>query len=211
MKISLINGSPKVKNSCSEYLLSEVKNLISEDNEIGEFNARGGVLPLRSLEELYNSDILVFAFPLYVDSLPSHFLRFLESLENYFTSKGRKSIKVYGICNCGFYEASQTTIALKILENWCNKCGLVYAQGLGVGGGPTFVNFTTIKLGQGPKKSLGIAVNELCKNIINEEVNLNLYTTINFPKRLYIYEGNKSWTIAAKQNGLKKRDIYSLR
>ena len=84
MKISLINGSPKAKNSCSDYLLKEIKKLLAENNEIYEFNARAGILPIRSLETLNSSDAIVFAFPLYVDSLPSHFLRFLEALEIYF-------------------------------------------------------------------------------------------------------------------------------
>ena len=31
MKISLINGSPKAKNSCSDYLLKEIKKLLAEN------------------------------------------------------------------------------------------------------------------------------------------------------------------------------------
>ena len=93
MKISLINGSPKAKNSCSDYLLKEIKKLLAENNEIYEFNARAGILPIRSLETLNSSDAIVFAFPLYVDSLPSHFLRFLEALEIYFKSNENHTIR----------------------------------------------------------------------------------------------------------------------
>ena len=46
MKISLINGSPKAKNSCSDYLLKEIKKLLAENNEIYEFNARAGILQI---------------------------------------------------------------------------------------------------------------------------------------------------------------------
>ena len=104
MKISLINGSPKAKNSCSDYLLKEIKKLLAENNEIYEFNTRAGILPIRSLETLNSSDAIVLAFPLYIDSLPSHFLRFLEALEIYFKSNKNHTIRVYAISNCGFYE-----------------------------------------------------------------------------------------------------------
>ena len=40
MKISLINGSPKAKNSCSDYLLKEIKKLLAENNEIYELASK---------------------------------------------------------------------------------------------------------------------------------------------------------------------------
>lgn len=210
MIISLINGSPKAKDSCSQYLLSEIKNLLDEDNEIYEFNTRAGILPTKSLETLRNSDALVIAFPLYFDSLPSHLLKFLEALEIYFNNKDLSKIKVYAISNCGFYEGEQNKISLKIIENWCHKCGMIFAGGLGIGAGPVVKEFLNIKLGSGLKKNLGIALNNFCTNILNDSVYSNVYTTINYPKRLYILQGNLSWTSQAKKNGLKKQDIYSL-
>lgn len=211
MKISLINGSPKAKNSCSAYLLNEIKKLIYENNEIYEFNARAGILPIRSLEKLNSSDAIVFAFPLYVDSLPSHFLRFIEALEIYFKANEKHPIKVYAISNCGFYEGQQNRTALKIMENWCHKCDLIFAQGLGIGAGPVANGFPNVELGHAVKKDIGLAIGSLCSNILNDGVCSNIYASINFPKRLYIFEGNNSWTAEAKRNGLKKKDIYSLR
>ena len=210
MKISLINGSPKAKNSCSDYLLKEIKKLLAENNEIYEFNARAGILPIRSLETLNSSDAIVFAFPLYIDSLPSHFLRFLEALEIYFKSNENHNIRVYAISNCGFYEGEQNKTALKIIENWCHKCDLIFAQGLGIGAGPVANEFTNVELGHAIKKDIGLAINSLCSNILNDGVCSNIYASINYPRRLYIFQGNNSWTSVARKNGLKKKDIYSL-
>lgn len=210
MKISLINGSPKAKNSCSDYLLKEIKKLLAENNEIYEFNARAGILPIRSLETLNSSDAIVFAFPLYVDSLPSHFLRFLEALEIYFKSNENHTIRVYAISNCGFYEGKQNKTALKIIENWCHKCDLIFAQGLGIGAGPVANEFTNVELGHAIKKDIGLAINSLCSNILNDGVCSNIYASINYPRRLYIFQGNNSWTSVARKNGLKKKDICSL-
>ena len=210
MKISLINWSPKAKNSCSDYLLKEIKKLLAENNEIYEFNARAGILPIRSLETLNSSDAIVFAFPLYVDSLPSHFLRFLEALEIYFKSNENHTIRVYAISNCGFYEGKQNKTALKIIENWCHKCDLIFAQGLGIGAGPVANEFTNVELGHAIKKDIGLAINSLCSNILNDGVCSNIYASINYPRRLYIFQGNNSWTSVARKNGLKKKDICSL-
>ena len=70
MKINLINGSPKAKNSCSDYLLKEIKKLLAENNEIYEFNARAGILPVRSLETLNSSHAIVFDFNWLMLSFP---------------------------------------------------------------------------------------------------------------------------------------------
>ena len=44
-----------------------------------------------------------------------------------------------------------------------------------------------------------------------EKFNIDyIYASINYPRRLYIFQGNNSWTSVARKNGLKKKDIYSL-
>lgn len=82
MKITLINGSPKVKDSASGLILNELKIFLnnSEDEaerniSISEYNFRKNKLDSAVIEEVVTSDILVFIFPLYVDGVPSHLLR----------------------------------------------------------------------------------------------------------------------------------------
>ena len=67
-----------------------------------------------------------------------------------------------------------------------------------------------MELGHAIKKDIGLAINSLCSNILNNGVCSNIYASINYPRRLYIFQGNNSWTSVARKNGLKKKDIYSL-
>lgn len=219
MRNNEMHHTSRYKNKFKLSVYAYGENITDEEKEtmkelvtanVINFNARAGILPIRSLETLNSSDAIVFAFPLYVDSLPSHFLRFLEALEIYFKANENHNIRVYAISNCGFYEGEQNRIALKIIENWCHKCNLIFAQGLGIGGGPVANEFPNVELGHAIKKDIGLAINTLCINILNDGVCSNIYASINFPKRLYIFEGNNSWTAVAKKNGLKKKDICSL-
>lgn len=207
MKISLISGSPKIKNSCSQYLLEEIKKLITGDNDFEEFITCATPLPRKSLESIYNSNIIVFSFPLYVDSIPSHFLNFLQTLEKLINEKGTPNIFVYAIANCGFYEGEQNKIAIEILENWCLRCNLSFNGALGIGGGPSLPSLTSVPFGHGPKKDLGQCLTSFAENISNCKKDPNVYVHLNFPKNLYIISGNHMWNTLGKQNGLSKKDI----
>lgn len=73
MKVALINGSPKIKNSASACLLNDVKTFLEQDNNtIYEYHFRKTQLNTKEMEELTECNVLVFAFPLYVDGIPSH-------------------------------------------------------------------------------------------------------------------------------------------
>jgi len=131
MKIALINGSPKIKDSASDCILQELKVFLSkQNNTIIEYHFRKPQLSIKEMENLVECDDLVFAFPLYVDGIPSHLLNCLTKLENYFQAVNEKEIKVYSLVNCGFYEGHQNTLAIEIMENWCIKAGLQWGQGL---------------------------------------------------------------------------------
>ena len=91
MKISMINGSPKVNTSCSGLLLEQIKKDILEQRKDvfspEDFNIyRMNINPLgdADIAEIVKSDIIVVAFPLYVDGIPSHMLSALYQLEEAF-------------------------------------------------------------------------------------------------------------------------------
>jgi hypothetical protein len=73
---------------------------------------------------LTECNVLVFAFPLYVDGIPSHLLNCLRKLEKFFGGLDKKDIMVYSLGNCGFYEGDQNKLAIEMMENWCAKAGL---------------------------------------------------------------------------------------
>lgn len=201
MKIALINGSPKFKNSASEIILDIVKENISS-SEVSNFIFNKPFIDVNTLSSLAEHDIFVIAFPLYFDGVPGHLVNCLHQIEEYFIDKDKK-ITVYPISNCGFYEATQNHLALDIIKNWCAHCGFVYGQGLGVGAGAMLNFIRSIPNGKGPKKNLGITCQEFSKNILSASCHDNLFTTPNFPRFLYKLSAENNWRKLAKANGVK--------
>ncbi|NLM44942.1 MAG: NAD(P)H-dependent oxidoreductase, partial [Clostridiales bacterium] len=136
MKIAFINGSPKTKDSASASLLQELKSLLEQDGiTSSDYNFNKPMLSIEEMEQMKEHNILVFAFPLYVDGIPSHLLNCLTQLETFLASVKEKDIKVYSMVNCGFYEGHQTKLAMEMMENWCSKAELKWGQGVGIGAG----------------------------------------------------------------------------
>ncbi len=78
------------------------------------------------------AECIVIATSVYVDSLPSHVIRFLKDIEDDVRGIG---CKVYVVCNCAFYEGEQCDILLEQISCWCERAGLGYCGGIGVGTG----------------------------------------------------------------------------
>ena len=95
MKIMMIDGSPKVSKSNSEYFLNILSDFI-ESKDIVKYKLSKKVDYEDIIKEINTIDTLVFAFPLYVDSLPSHVLEFLIMLEENFKDN-LKGVNVYEI------------------------------------------------------------------------------------------------------------------
>ena len=132
MKTLMINASPKKKMSVSAYFLSVLK-----------FFTFGGVTKeylrnkgdhARLLGALDGADNVVFCLPMYVDGVPSHVLAFMKEAEAYCREKGIK-MNVYVISNGGFIEGNQNRVLMQIFENFCNRSGLNWCGGIGIGGG----------------------------------------------------------------------------
>ncbi len=76
-----------------------------------------------------------------------------------------------------------------------------------------FGSLESVPLGKGQKKDLGIALKELSKNILSNNINIgnskknNIFISPNFPRFLYKLIGNHQWNTQAKSNGLTKSDI----
>lgn len=180
-KICLINGSPKYKDSASEKYLDIIYHELDEAYKVDEIDTFR-ILP-SNLKTISEADILVFASPLYIDSLPSHFIKYLVELENY----GISNKLIYAIFNCGYYEGIQNELGLKIIENFSIKTNSKYMGGIGIGGGPVgfhhkFYAIPIIKM----VKKMGSYINTQ-SNFNNHYVNLLL------PRWIYIGVANFRW------------------
>lgn len=205
MKIALINGSPKSKNSASGELLNELKPRITNSAIINEFCFNKPQIDDTTISQLNDCDVWVFSFPLYVDGVPSQLLSCLYQIEK--SSVVNKNIMVFGIVNCGFYEGKQNAIALEILKNWCDKLKLQWGMGVGLGGGGGLAQMQFAPLGVGPKKTLGKAFFTLKNNIESKTTAPNIYLSIDFPRWLYKAFAQMGWKQMIKKNGGKAKDL----
>lgn len=167
-----INGSPKINKGASfNYLKSFTSKIVNSN-----------LYDSKDIKFIKKNDIIIFSFPLYVDSLPSHFLKFLIDLEeNKVTKKN-----VYVICNLGFFEGKQGNIALDIIKNFCLRTNNNYMGGLCIGGGPIgYKKYPLINL------HIKRKIQKLYESIIKDIKYENTYVSPLMPRFIYLKCANK--------------------
>ena len=205
MKISIINGSPKAIKSNSEILGNYLSSLLKE-NEIKEYYSIYARLDDKIKNEIHNSDILIFLFPLHVDGIPSNLLKLLVKFEEEKVIKSET--KIYCIVNNGFYEGKQNRLAILQMKNWCEKVKARWGQGIGVGAGELLPHLKKYPLGRGPLKNLGKVLDEFSANIITLKSDKDIYVNPNWLKSLYFFQGTISWILKGRKNNLRVRELF---
>ena len=205
MKISIINGSPKAIKSNSEILGSYLSSLLKE-NEIKKYYSISFRLNEENKNEIYNSDVLIFLFPLYVDGIPSNLLKLFVEFEK--EKVVNPATRVYCIVNNGFYEGKQNRLAILQMKNWCEKVKANWGQGIGVGAGELLPYLKKYKLGQGPLKNLGNVLDEFSSNILTLKSDEDIYINPNWLKSLYFFQGTISWILKGRKNNLRVRELF---
>lgn len=208
MRVALINASPKVNHSSSRTLIRNTVGQFPNRTDLEFIEMHGNTVSDEALKKLSLCQAWIVYFPLYVDALPSHLVRCLMQLE---AAKMPEGIKLYGVCNCGFYEGEQTDCALEILENFAIRAGLEFGGGLGVGAG----GMLSMAQGFEDKKRLKLSIihklSRLAKAAAKgEKLELD-YTTVNIPSVFYKLGAEFLWRKTLVENGcsifgLGKRD-----
>ncbi|MCD8333607.1 MAG: hypothetical protein LUB60_05735 [Clostridiales bacterium] len=132
MRTVLINASPKHRFSASSYFLA-LQRLFLRGNVVSE-KLRSKKDYDRILNELGDTDAVVFCLPLYVDGVPSHVLLFLKEMEN-FCRRNAIRPDVYCIANNGFIEGKQNEPLMQVFRNFSARSELNWCGGIGIGGG----------------------------------------------------------------------------
>ena len=140
MKTVLINCSPKTRFCASSYFLALQRLFVSGEKVTEKLRTPADYD--RILEQLRDAQNVVFGVPLYVDSIPSHLLRFLEKMEA-FCKENNLTLNVYCIANNGFIEGKQNEPLIQNFEHFCSRAGLTWGGGVGIGGG-VMLNVTRI-------------------------------------------------------------------
>ena len=159
MKIALINGSPKCKESASGALISDFLACAFEKCDCVEIKMNKPKLADDVIESLTECEAWVFFYPLYVDGVPGHLLSCLKELEKNKDTFGERYI--YAVSNCGFYDGRQCEWSLDIIKHWSRRCGFVFGGGNGVGGGGALTALLNLKPGAKPKSQIDKGLNFL--------------------------------------------------
>lgn len=133
MHLLLLNASPKKKGGASRFFSRLFRLFLP--------GVRKKAVSLSSrqdfqqvLELFPDMDVVCLFVPLYVDGLPSHVVEFLIQAEEYCKNHSCR-FRLYALSNNGFVEGKQNRPALHMLQAWCEKAGITWGGGIGVGGG----------------------------------------------------------------------------
>ncbi|MFC2009289.1 NAD(P)H-dependent oxidoreductase [Chloroflexota bacterium] len=136
MHLLLLNGSPKGESGNSNYLLQLLLEGVEETpGHTHEFANLARVKEHRHYVELFQqADVVIMAFPLYIDMMPGVVKAFIEELE---PLCGRESNPALGcIIQCGFPESVDLRALEAYLEKLSRRLGcLNLGTALRAGGG----------------------------------------------------------------------------
>jgi multimeric flavodoxin WrbA len=181
-------------------------------------------------KEIIAGNIVVLAFPLYIDSIPSNVLKMLIALEDCIkkeknsmdercSAAGLIAGQVYAIINNGFYEGSQTHIAFEMIQNWCERTGLKFGGGIGQGAGEMLGATKNTPMDKGPFNNLERELKLLAEKIESTTPQTDgvccshrvfgiKYLSPYFPRFLWRFIAKHIfWRQLAYKNKLKKKDI----
>jgi hypothetical protein len=214
---AILIGSPKGPNSNSNSLGTYLSDKLNQKGipsekvyicQIQNSNKKMTDL-LKLIDESY---LIVFAFPLYVDSLHSHAIKTLELIAEHEASKAEKSKKIFvAIANSGFPEAVHNSTALNVCRIFANKVGYIWAGGLAMGGGELIGERPLAELGgmvRNQTKALDMVADALATGEPIPEKAFTLMSKLGFPKFLYIWTGNRGWKKEAKKH-IEIREMYN--
>lgn len=215
--IVLINASPKNNEpSVSEYLVDALENQIDMATANKYFiNIRQSIKKYKTQEDfaaISKADAIIIIFPLYIFCLPGILMQFLEDYQKFYTEQGKAAgnAKVYAIVNCGFPESGINLEAVRVIRSFCNHVNMQFRFGVLIGGGGMLLGARNAPFMKKTMQNLTNAFLTIVQDIEREDFkNIdNINIAMNFPRRLYLFMGDRGWLTLARKNGLKKKDIY---
>jgi multimeric flavodoxin WrbA len=210
MKIKIINGSQKTGESNSGIILDILNELIKDQHQVGYFKLGSNGFTNEMFKEIISADVIVLAFPLFLDSIPSHTLKMLIELENIIKHERKENLIIYSIVNCGFYEGKQTGIAFEIVKHWCEHSGVQFGGGIGQGGGEMLAITKTVPINRGPFNNLSRVLQSMKEDMLLKKPFEIMYLNPYFPRVLYMFMAHCGWHSMVHKNELKKKDIKKI-
>lgn len=209
----LLVGSPRTKKSTSASLGGYLFEQLAERGvEIETIQLYTSINSPERIKNMFSAidaaDLVVLAFPLYVDSLPAPVISALEKISEH-RKLNRIPIRFAAISNCGFPEAKHTDTALAICTEFARQNGFSWMGGLALGGGEGLVHGTPLKDLDGRvipiKQALELSAASLADGQPIPQSARDLMAKPIIPNWLYKMFGGFGWKQSAKQYGVQKQ------
>lgn len=214
---ALLVGSPKgpksTSNALGTYLLEKLEEQGVTSGKVYVNQSLSSTENQATLLSLIdNSDLIILAFPLYVDSLQSQTIKTLELIAEHQKGKHELSKKSFAaIANSGFPEAKHSETALAVCRIFAKQVGFTWAGGLAMGGGGMISGRPISELGgmvRNQKKALEMAAESLAKGEAIPEKAVVLMSKLGIPRWMYTWMGNRGWKQEARQH-IATKEMYN--
>ncbi len=208
----LLVGSPRTKKSTSAslggYLFEQLNMRGIETQTIQIHTSLYSQERMNTMyEAINNADLVVLAFPLYVDSLPAPVIAALEKIAVHRNGHA-SSIRFAAIANCGFPEADHNNTALTICSEFARQNGLTWMGGLALGAGEGLVHGIPLNEMDGRaiplKQALDVSAEALASGQPMPQSARDLFAKPVIPNWMYTFMSGFGWRGQAKQYGVQK-------
>lgn len=208
----LLVGSPRASRSNSAALGSYLVDRLGEKGfEAGKSYVYPSLASEKGLAALLSAvrdaDLVIIAFPIYADSLPSGLIRAMELIAE---DRGRggpaKRQRLLAVSNSGFPEASHSAPALAMCKRFAGEAGFEWAGGLALGGGESIGGRPLERAGglvRNVRKSLELAAGALARGEAVPAEAVELMARPLTARWLYLLMGNIGWRLRARREGCK--------
>lgn len=162
----------------------------------------------RLLDAVDAADLVVLAFPLYIDSLPAPLTRVLEMIAG---RRARAAAppgtpRVAALIQCGFPEARQCDAAIGICRLFAERTGMRWAGALAMGMGGQLAAGIEGLPGGGKHivRALDTAAESLAKGGDIPEEAATLFAKPLVPRWMYTLVGNIGWRVQMRKNRARR-------
>jgi len=145
------------------------------------------------LQAVDRADIVLFAAPLYVDSLPAPAIRALQRIaEDRAAQPSTKVPRFVSIMNCGFVEPAQNDTCQRILQQFAQKACFEWIGGISLGSGG--------RVTRRIRQAFGLLSEAVHEEILVPEAVETMTRKPLLPSRIYVIGGNLMWKRIARKN-----------
>lgn len=206
----LIGSAKPASHSTSEalgnYLLAQLEQVGFTTATYHIYRAlRTAVRSQELLTAVDQADLLILAFPLYVDTLPYLVINALELIAAHRqTQRTPTPIRFVAIANCGFPEAHQNETALAICQEFARQTDMIWAGGLALGQGGSIAGRPLAAVGGMARTvthALDLAACALAQGQSVPAEAVTLLAKPMMPTFFYTLMGNLGWHLQAREQG----------